>query len=167
MEMHLRKLRMLQTCKKYGNVLRAPEMLSKRNTLIWDLKDNLIYCRIAKVSLWPVRRGLSVNLFIAGGAHSKIETSSHKSAGRKRKPAKILLGQKSAWQQSVKRSVISPTDSTLVHLQALHHQHVHSDQDWQNVTFLQQDFPDFCIKSSQESWEFLGWHPALYTRQCP
>ena len=51
MEMHLRKLRMLQTCKKYGNVLRAPEMLSKRNTLIWDLKDNLIYCRIAKVSL--------------------------------------------------------------------------------------------------------------------
>ena len=51
MEMHLRKLRMLQTCKKYGNVLRAPEMLAKRNTLIWDLKDNLIYCRIAKVSL--------------------------------------------------------------------------------------------------------------------
>jgi len=50
MEMHLRKLRMLQTCKKYGNVLRAPEMLSKRNTLIWDLKDSLIYCRIAKVA---------------------------------------------------------------------------------------------------------------------
>ena len=50
MEMHLRKLRMLQTCKKYGNVLKAPEMLAKRNTLIWDLKDNLIYCRIAKVS---------------------------------------------------------------------------------------------------------------------
>ena len=50
MEMHLRKLRMLQTCKKYGDVLKAPEMLSKRNTLIWDLKDGLIYCRIAKVS---------------------------------------------------------------------------------------------------------------------
>jgi len=50
MEMHLRKLRMLQTCKKYGSVLRAPEMLSKRNTLIWDLKDQLIYCRIAKVA---------------------------------------------------------------------------------------------------------------------
>ena len=49
MEMHLRKLRMLQTCKKYGNVLRAPEMLAKRNTLIWDLKDKLVYCRIAKV----------------------------------------------------------------------------------------------------------------------
>ena len=49
MEMHLRKLRMLQTCKKYGDVLKAPEMLSKRNTLIWDLKDGLIYCRIAKV----------------------------------------------------------------------------------------------------------------------
>ena len=66
MEMHLRKLRMLQTCKKYGNVLKAPEMLSKRNTLIWDLKDNLIYCRIAKVSLpTAVSRGLSVNLFIA------------------------------------------------------------------------------------------------------
>ena len=51
MEMHLRKLRMLQTCKKYGNVLKAPEMVAKRNTLIWDLKDDLIYCRIAKVSL--------------------------------------------------------------------------------------------------------------------
>jgi len=50
MEMHLRKLRMLQTCKKYGAVLRAPEMLSKRNTLIWDLRDSLIYCRIAKVA---------------------------------------------------------------------------------------------------------------------
>jgi len=50
MEMHLRKLRMLQTCKKYGDVLKAPEMLSKRNTLIWDLKDGLIYCRIAKVA---------------------------------------------------------------------------------------------------------------------
>ena len=50
MEMHLRKLRMLQTCKKYGSVLRSPEMLAKRNTLIWDLKDQLIYCRIAKVS---------------------------------------------------------------------------------------------------------------------
>ena len=49
MEMHLRKLRMLQTCKKYGDVLKAPEMLSKKNTLIWDLTDNLIYCRIAKV----------------------------------------------------------------------------------------------------------------------
>ena len=49
MDMHLRKLRMLQTCKKYGDVLRAPEMLSKKNTLIWDLKDGLIYCRIAKV----------------------------------------------------------------------------------------------------------------------
>jgi len=50
MEMHLRKLRMLQTCKKYGSVLRAPEMLAKRNTLIWDMKDQLIYCRIAKVA---------------------------------------------------------------------------------------------------------------------
>ena len=50
MEMHLRKLRMLQTCKKYGDVLKAPEMLAKRNTLIWDLTDHLIYCRIAKVS---------------------------------------------------------------------------------------------------------------------
>jgi len=50
MEMHLRKLRMLQTCKKYGSVLRSPEMLAKRNTLIWDLKDQLIYCRIAKVA---------------------------------------------------------------------------------------------------------------------
>jgi len=50
MEMHLRKLRMLQTCKKYGSVLKAPEMLSKRNTLIWDMKDQLIYCRIAKVA---------------------------------------------------------------------------------------------------------------------
>lgn len=50
MEMHLRKLRMLQTCKKYGDILKAPEMLSKRNTLIWDLSDNLIYCRIAKVA---------------------------------------------------------------------------------------------------------------------
>merc|ERR1712183_688164 len=50
MEMHLRKLRVLQTCKKYGSVLKAPEMLSKRNTLIWDLKDKLIYCRIAKVA---------------------------------------------------------------------------------------------------------------------
>ena len=29
MEMHLRKLRMLQTCKKYGAVLRAPEMLRR------------------------------------------------------------------------------------------------------------------------------------------
>lgn len=50
MEIHLRKLRMLQTCKKYGDVLRAPEMLSKKNTLIWDLKDSLVYCRIAKVA---------------------------------------------------------------------------------------------------------------------
>ena len=50
MEMHLRKLRMLQTCKKYGDVLKAPEMLSKKNTLIWDLTDSLVYCRIAKVS---------------------------------------------------------------------------------------------------------------------
>lgn len=50
MEMHLRKLRMLQTCKKYGDVLKAPEMLSKKNTLIWDLSDKLIYCRIAKVA---------------------------------------------------------------------------------------------------------------------
>jgi len=50
MEMHLRKLRMLQTCKKYGNILRAPEMLSKKNTLIWDLEDGLVYCRIAKVA---------------------------------------------------------------------------------------------------------------------
>jgi len=50
MEMHLRKLRMLQTCKKYGDVLKAPEMLAKRNTLIWDLADHLIYCRIAKVA---------------------------------------------------------------------------------------------------------------------
>ena len=49
----MRKLRMLQTCKKYGDVLKAPEMLAKRNTLIWDLSDNLIYCRIAKVSLTP------------------------------------------------------------------------------------------------------------------
>ena len=49
MEMHLRKLRMLQTCKKYGEVLRAPEMLGKKNTLIWDLTDSLVYCRIAKV----------------------------------------------------------------------------------------------------------------------
>ena len=49
MEMHLRKLRMLQTCKKYGDVLKAPEMLSKKNTLIWDLTDRLVYCRIAKV----------------------------------------------------------------------------------------------------------------------
>ena len=49
MEMHLRKLRMLQTCKKYGDVLKSPEMLSKKNTLIWDLADSLIYCRIAKV----------------------------------------------------------------------------------------------------------------------
>ena len=49
MEMHLRKLRMLQTCKKYGDVLKAPEMLSKKNTLIWDLADKLVYCRIAKV----------------------------------------------------------------------------------------------------------------------
>jgi len=50
MEMHLRRLRMLQTCKKYGNVLKAPQMVAKRNTLIWDLKDDLIYCRIAKVA---------------------------------------------------------------------------------------------------------------------
>ena len=42
---------MLQTCKKYGNVLRAPHLLARSHTLIWDLKDNLIYCRIAKVSL--------------------------------------------------------------------------------------------------------------------
>ena len=55
MEMHLRKLRMLQTCKKYGDVLKAPEMLSKRNTLIWDLKDGLIYCRIAKVGPFKSR----------------------------------------------------------------------------------------------------------------
>ena len=40
---------MLQTCKKYGDVLKSPEMLSKKNTLIWDLADSLIYCRIAKV----------------------------------------------------------------------------------------------------------------------
>lgn len=49
-EMHLRKLRMLQTCKKYGAVLRAPEMLAKKNMLIWDIQDGLIYCRIAKVA---------------------------------------------------------------------------------------------------------------------
>ena len=110
MEMHLRKLRMLQTCKKYGNVLKAPEMLSKRNTLIWDLKDNLIYCRIAKVSLpTAVSRGLSVNLFIAW-LSSEIETSSHKSiAAEKGRLPRFC--QKSAWQQSVKRSVISPKDS--------------------------------------------------------
>ena len=97
MEMHLRKLRMLQTCKKYGNVLRAPEMLAKRNTLIWDLKDNLIYCRIAKVSLKPTCPPRIVRkLIYCGGAHSKIETSSHKSIGRKREAAKILRGQKSA-----------------------------------------------------------------------
>ena len=54
MEMHLRKLRMLQTCKKYGDVLKAPDMLAKRNTLIWDLQDNLVYCRIAKVSPWMI-----------------------------------------------------------------------------------------------------------------
>ncbi len=42
-------MRLSKTCKKYGNALRAPELVSKRNTLIWDLRDNLIYCRIAKV----------------------------------------------------------------------------------------------------------------------
>ena len=49
MEMHLRKLRMQQTCKKYGDAVRAPELVGKKNTLIWDLRDKLIYCRIAKV----------------------------------------------------------------------------------------------------------------------
>jgi len=50
MELHLRKLRVSQTCKKYGSILKAPELLKKRNTLIWDIKDSLIYCRIAKVA---------------------------------------------------------------------------------------------------------------------
>lgn len=50
MEMHLRKLRMQQTCKKYGSALKAPELVGKKNTLIWDLRDGLIYCRIAKVA---------------------------------------------------------------------------------------------------------------------
>ena len=49
MEMHLRKLRLQQTCKKYGDKMRAPELMSKKNALIWDLRDGLIYCRIAKV----------------------------------------------------------------------------------------------------------------------
>ena len=47
--MHLRKLRLQQTCKKYGEALKAPELLRKKNTLIWDTRDQLIYCRIAKV----------------------------------------------------------------------------------------------------------------------
>jgi len=50
MEMHLRKLRLQQTCKKYGDKVKAPELLAKKNTLIWDLRDGLVYCRIAKVA---------------------------------------------------------------------------------------------------------------------
>ena len=86
MEMHLRKLRMLQTCKKYGNILRAPEMLSKRNTLIWDLEDGLVYCRIAKVGpekchrLWPLRMaslGVIYSYLVESSQWPlKIETSS-------------------------------------------------------------------------------------------
>ena len=76
---------MLQTCKKYGNVLRAPEMLAKRNTLIWDLKDNLIYCRIAKVSLKPTcpPRIVRKLIYCGGGRTLRLRLQAINPSGEK------------------------------------------------------------------------------------
>ena len=98
--MHLRKLRVQQTCKKYGDALRAPELVGKKNTLIWDLRDGLIYCRIAKVGKYCVKC-----------IRAKI-----------RKSANLNI---SCWRRRKK-----------------------------------EDF-------TQQSWEFLGWHPALSIGNAP
>lgn len=97
--MHLRKLRLQQTCKKYGDALRAPELVGKKNTLIWDLRDGLIYCRIAKVGKYYVK--------IVREEKKKIRQIQHQLEKKKK-----------------------------------------------------EDF-------TQQSWEFLGWHPALSIGNAP